>query len=82
MPPLIIRRQQVPLVVGLALVVLTPAITRLNETKSIPLAEQAQDESRQLVRDLRFVSVGEELENARGVLEAAQEMNRTVGAKP
>ena len=35
------------------------------------LAEQAQTETRQLVRDLRVVSLGDELANARGVLEAA-----------
>lgn len=35
------------------------------------LAEQAQSETRQLVRDLRVVSLDDELENAKGVLEAA-----------
>lgn len=35
------------------------------------LAEQAQQETRQLVRDLRVVSLHEELDNARDVLEAA-----------
>lgn len=35
------------------------------------LAEEAQSETRQLVRDLRVVSLEDELENARGVLEAA-----------
>ena len=35
------------------------------------LAEQAQSETRQLVRDLRVVSLDEELDNAKGVLEAA-----------
>jgi len=35
------------------------------------LAEEAQAETRQLVRDLRVVSLGEELDNAKGVLEAA-----------
>ena len=35
------------------------------------LAEQAQSETRQLVRDLRVVSLTDELENARDVLEAA-----------
>lgn len=35
------------------------------------LAEQAQQETRQLVRDLRVVSLREELDNARDVLEAA-----------
>lgn len=35
------------------------------------LAEQAQTETRQLVRDLRVVSLGDELDNAKGVLEAA-----------
>lgn len=35
------------------------------------LAEQAQLETRQLVRDLRVVSLHDEVENAKGVLEAA-----------
>ena len=35
------------------------------------LAEQAQAETRELVRDLRVVSLAEELDNAKGVLEAA-----------
>lgn len=35
------------------------------------LAAQAQAETRQLVRDLRLVSLGEELDNAKDVLEAA-----------
>lgn len=35
------------------------------------LAEQAQTETRQLVRNLRVVSLGDELDNAKGVLEAA-----------
>src|SRR5699024_7331611 len=35
------------------------------------LAEQAQAETRELVRDLRVVSLAEELDKAKGVLEAA-----------
>lgn len=36
------------------------------------LAAEAQSETRQLVRDLRIVSLADELENAKGVLEAAE----------
>lgn len=47
----------------------TGAQQAISEVRS--LAEQAQSETRQLVRDLRVVSLDDEVENARGVLEAA-----------
>lgn len=47
----------------------TAAQQAISEVRS--LAEQAQSETRQLVRDLRVVSLDDEVENARGVLEAA-----------
>ncbi len=47
----------------------TAAQEAIAEVRS--LAEEAQTETRQLVRDLRVVSLTEELQNAQGVLEAA-----------